>query len=51
MTYSTAQYRDSNGRARWAVYCAASRVWYFPNRYGRAAAERMAARLNREVQP
>lgn len=50
MSYSTAQYRDSNGRTRWAVFSAVSHVWYFPRRYGRIAAERLARRMNREVQ-
>jgi hypothetical protein len=43
--YSVGTYRDG-GRSRVAVYCASSGVWYFPKRYGRRAAERMARELN-----
>jgi hypothetical protein len=43
--YSSSQYH-AGGRSRWAVYCASSRVWYFPKRYGRKAAERYAAEMN-----
>lgn len=35
-----------NGRSRWAVYCKASRVFYFPEQYGQRAAERLARRMN-----
>jgi hypothetical protein len=45
MNYQAAKYQGNEGRERWAVYSAASRTWYFPARYGRRAAERMAATL------
>lgn len=35
-------------RSRWAVLCRASACYYFPARYGRKAAETMAARMNKE---
>ena len=34
------------GRTRWACLDYVSRVWYFPKRYGRDAAERLAQSLN-----
>ncbi len=37
---------NGSDRARWAVACKDSGVWYFPTRYGRKAAESMAARMN-----
>ena len=44
--YSVGQYRDSDtGRTRWAVFCNASRVWYFPKRHGRKEAERLLSRM------
>jgi len=43
-------YRDQDtGRSRWATFDYVARVWYFPERYGREAAERLANRLNREI--
>jgi hypothetical protein len=48
--FSVGMYRDPNtGRARLAVYCTGSRVFYFPKRYGRRAARALCARLNSEV--
>lgn len=47
--YSAAIWRGyGSARDRWAVYCAASRCFYFPARYGRKAAETMAGRMNKE---
>ena len=49
-TFSAERYRDySTGRERWAVLHHATGVWYFPASYGRLAARRLAARLNRNV--
>lgn len=46
--YSPAIWRGYGGeRDRWAVHCRATGVYYFPARYGRQAAERQAARMNR----
>lgn len=46
--YSAAIWRGYGGeRDRWAVHCRATGVYYFPARYGRQAAERQAARMNR----
>jgi hypothetical protein len=45
--YRPEPYRDTDtGRTRWAVLHPITRVWYFPARYGRGAAEALAARLN-----
>jgi hypothetical protein len=35
-----------NERSRWAVHCAATGVYYFPKRYGKREAERLAHRMN-----
>lgn len=44
---SAQQYRDQDtGRTRWAVLHASSGCWYFPARYGKAAAERLARQRN-----
>ncbi len=43
--YSVGTY-SNGGRDRIAVYCASSRVWYFPKRYGRKAAQRLADEMN-----
>lgn len=43
------QHRDSEGRYRWAVLHHPTGVWYFPTRYGRLAAQRLANRLNKEI--
>jgi hypothetical protein len=52
MNYSTAQAVDSDtGRKRWAAYCRATRTFYFPATHGKRAADRLAARLNKEVKP
>lgn len=49
MNYEAAIYRGHGAyRDRWAVYCKATSVFYFPARYGRKAAESMAARMNKE---
>lgn len=46
--FSVGLYRDyGTGRSRWAVFSVASSAWYFPTSYGRAAAVRLAAKLNR----
>jgi len=49
MNYSIGQYRDCGGayRDRWAVFCALSRCWHFPKRYGKRAAVALCNRLNR----
>ncbi len=47
--FHAAIYRPADGRPRWAVYCDISRVWYFPTRYGREAARKLASRLNQQV--
>lgn len=45
--YSAAIWRGyGQERARWAVHCAATGCYYFPRRYGRAAAETMARTMN-----
>lgn len=45
--YSAAIWRGyGQERPRWGVYCAASACFYFPRRYGRAAAESMARAMN-----
>jgi hypothetical protein len=44
---SAQMYRDpETGRTRWAVLHGPSGVWYFPKRYGRAAAEKLARERN-----
>lgn len=46
--FSTGQYMDySTGRKRWAVYCSKSETWYFPDRYGKKAAEKLCAAMNK----
>ena len=48
--YSAAIWRGYGAdRDRWAVYCSASRTFYFPARYGRREAESMAIRMNRNA--
>jgi len=48
--YIAARYRDTDtGRYRWAAFHLHTRAWYFPRRYGQAAAQALAARLNSEV--
>lgn len=37
--------QDTN-RERWAVYCGT--VWYFPKRYGKAAARALCRKLNKQ---
>lgn len=45
---SAQQYRDNDtGRTRWAVLHSGTGCWYFPERYGKRAAEKLA----REVYP
>lgn len=49
-TYAVGKYRDpDSGRQRFAVWASPAQIWYFPDRYGRAAADRLAARLNLEA--
>ena len=36
-------------RPRWAAHCAATGVYYFPARYGKREAERLANRLNKRT--
>ncbi len=46
-TNAAQQYRDPDtGRTRWAVLHFATRAWYFPKRYGRKAAMRLADERN-----
>lgn len=46
-THSAQQYRDpETARTRWAVLHFATRTWYFPERYGRKAAMRLAESRN-----
>lgn len=46
-TYKAGQYKDPDtGRTRWAMLDTLSRCWYIPDRYGKRAAERLAARAN-----
>lgn len=48
--YSAAVWRGyGQERDRWAVHCQQSGCYYFPARYGREAAERMAAQMNRNA--
>lgn len=47
--FQAQQHRDNEGRCRWAVLHLSTRVWYFPTRYGRLAAQRLANRLNKEI--
>lgn len=49
MDYTAQQYRSESGRLRWAVLHGPTGVWYFTRRYGRAAAECLAKRMNREA--
>ncbi len=50
MSFQACQYQDTDtGRCRWAVMHAKTRVWYFPSRYGRTAAERLARKFNRQI--
>ena len=45
--YSVGKYYDQdNGRERWAVIGPCN-VWYFPARYGKAAASALCKRLNK----
>ena len=45
--YSVGLYQDrETRRTRYAVYCGATGVWYFANRYGQEAAARLCNRLN-----
>lgn len=45
--YSAAIWRGYGAeRPRWAVHCADTGCYYFPRRYGRAAAESMARTMN-----
>ena len=46
---SILKYRDpGSGRYRWAIYQYSPSVWYFPKRYGIAAARAMINRMIRE---
>lgn len=47
MAYEIGLYRDSSGKNRWAVWSKAANVWYFPNQYGKRAAQRLARNLNK----
>lgn len=40
---------NGHERSRWAVLCLESRCFTFPSAYGRANAERVAARMNRDA--
>lgn len=44
--YEAAIWRGyGNERPRWAVFCKATHVFYFPDRYGRKAAEKLARQM------
>lgn len=46
--FGIGRYRDNDtGRERWAVVDTVTHVWFFPEIYGKKAAERLAAKLNR----
>lgn len=46
--YDAAIYPGNGGeRPRWAVAAYPAAVWYFPRRYGEAAARKLADELNR----
>lgn len=46
--FSILKYRDpDSGRYRWAILQYGPMVWYFPKRYGYAAARAMLNRMNR----
>lgn len=48
--YEVGRYRDyETGRYRWAVLDRQTSVWYFPEEYGKRAAERLCSRLNAGV--
>lgn len=50
--FETGLYMDQEtGRKRHAVFCKGSGVWYFPRRYGRAAAIALCRRLNNPPAP
>lgn len=50
MRFRAGRYLDPDtGRFRWAVLDPTSCVWYFPKRYGKTEAQRLAARLNKEI--
>jgi len=42
-------YDQDTGKTRWAVCSKSTNTWYFANRYGKKAAERLARRLNKEI--
>lgn len=49
--YIIGHYRDSEtNRKRWAVFDSDSKIWYFPDSYGKRAAQALADRLNRGVE-
>lgn len=49
MAYSVGTWRGYGAeRPRLAVFCSETGVAYFPKRYGRKAAERLAVRMNKE---
>lgn len=48
MAYSIEQYfNQDTGRRQWAVCCDITGVWYFAKRYGKAAAQALANRMNK----
>jgi hypothetical protein len=48
--YFAGQYNDpETKRQRWAVVQMPSCVWYFPKRYGKTAAERLAQHMERNA--
>lgn len=45
--YSAAMWNGyGDERPRWAVHCRDTGTYYFPQRYGKREAERMARRMN-----
>ena len=48
MAYSIEQYfNQDTGRRQWAVCCDITGVWYFAKRYGKAAAQALACKMNK----
>lgn len=50
MNYEAGLYFNPDiGRSQWAVFCTQTHVWYFATRYGKAAAGKLAEKMNREI--
>ena len=50
MNYEAALYynQDTN-RNQWAVFCCTTHCWYFAKRYGKAAATKLAEKMNNDA--